>query len=180
MPVEQRSGAKQLTSIIFGLVAVAVAVGLAWGLLQLASGGEGPVRLQLGDDQFDAGQATRLSAQIEEAGPVLFSDVSGRGQRRPIFVNHFGDDPEVGWAAFPAVLPDAEENCFLSWNADRELFEERAGVEGGGRDVGDLCSDRTVGANGGDLDRFEWELDEDGNLIIDVRGEQPEEADDAD
>ncbi len=180
MPVEQRSGAKQLTSIIFGLVAVAVAVGLAWGLLQLASGdGDGPVRLQLGDDQFDAGQATRLSVQIDEDGPVLFSDVSGRGQRRPIFVNHFGDDPEVGWAAFPAVLPDAEENCFLSWNAERELFEERAGVDGDGREVGDLCSDRTVEPNGGDLERFDWEIDDDGNLIIDVRGEQPEQPEES-
>lgn len=179
MPVEQRSGARQLTSIIFGVVAVAVAIGIAWGVLQLASGGEGPIQLQLGDDKFDAGQAARLSAQIEEGGPVLFSDVSGRGQRRPIFVNHFGGDPEVGWAAFPAVFPDADENCFLSWDPERELFEERAGIEGGGREIGDLCSDRTVEPNGGELERFEWEIDEDGNLIIDVRGEQPEQTDEA-
>jgi hypothetical protein len=180
MPVEQRSGAKQLTSIVFGLVAVAVAVGIAWGLLQLASGGDGPVRLQLGDDQFNAGQASRLAAQIAADGPVPFSDVSGRGQIRPIFVNHVGDDPEVGWAAFPAVLPDAEPNCFLWWNEERELFEEREGIEDS-REVGELCSDRTVGANGGDLERFEWEIDEDANLIIDVRGQQePSEADEAD
>ena len=107
MPVERRSGTKQVTSIVFGIVAVLIAVGIAWGLLALASGGTGPVRIQLGDDEFDAGQAVRLSRQIQQDGPTLFSDVSGRGQLQPIVVNHFGDDPEIRWVAFPAVAPGA-------------------------------------------------------------------------
>lgn len=170
MPVERRSRRQQLTSILFAALAVAVAVGLAWGLLSLASGGDGPVRLQLGDDEFDAGQATRLSEQIAEDGPVLFSDVSGRGQQRPIMVNHFGDDPEMRWVAFPAVLPGAEDNCFLFWSAERELFEERRGLEGS-RDGGELCSDRTVPPNGEGLTQFSWEVDDEGNLIVDLRTE---------
>ncbi len=172
MPVERRSGAKQVTSVVFGIIAVILAIGLAWGMLALASGGDGPVRIQLGDDEFDAGQAERLSRQIADDGPALFSDVSGRGQREPIVVNHFGDDPEVRWVSFPAVLPGASEGCFLTWNADRELFEERRPPEGGGRgELGELCSDRTASPNGEGLEQYGWQVDDDGNLIIDVRGD---------
>lgn len=172
MPVERRSGSKQLTTIVFAVVAVLLAIGLAWGMLALASGGDGPVRIQLGDDEFDAGQAERLSDQIVEDGPALFSDVSGRGQREPIVVNHFGDDPEIRWVAFPAVLPGASEGCFLIWNPERDLFEERRPPEGGGRgDLGVLCSDRTAAANGDGLEQYGWQVDDDGNLIIDVRGD---------
>lgn len=172
MPVERRSGTKQLTSVLFAVAAVAVAVGIAWGMLNLASGGDGPVRIQLGDDEFDAGQAVRLSRQIQEDGPALFSDVSGRGQRQPIVVNHFGDDPEIRWVAFPAVAPGADEGCFLTWNAERELFEDRRPPEGAGRDeLGELCSDVTYPPNGEGLEQYGWQVDDQGNLIIDVRGD---------
>jgi hypothetical protein len=176
MPVERRSGTKQLTSIVFALLAVAAAVGLAWGMLALASGGDGPVRLQLGDDEFDAGQTARLSAQIAQDGPVLFSDVSGRGQRRPIFVNHFGDDPEIRWVAFPARAPGADEGCFLAWNAELELFEERAVADGAGRDQGEICSAVTYPENGLGLEQYAWEVDDDGNLIIDLRGDDGDDG----
>lgn len=175
MPVERRSSSQQVRSVLFGVVAVALAIGLAWGMLALASGGDGPVRIQLGDDEFDAGQAARLSKQIQQDGPTLFSDVSGRGQRQPIVVNHFGDDPEIRWVAFPAVLPGASEGCFLIWNAERELFEERRPPEGAGRDdVGELCSERTAPPNGEGLEQFGWKVDDEGNLIIDVRGDEDE------
>lgn len=169
MPVEQRSARKQVVAVATGILAVALAVGLAWGLLALASGGDGPVRLQLGDDRFDAGQAARLSVQIAQDGPVLFSDVSGRGQRRPIAVNHFGDDPEVRWVAFSAAAPGASENCFLSWSAERDLFEERAVADFAGTDRGELCRDVTYPPTGEGLEQFEWVVDDDGNLIIDLR-----------
>lgn len=172
MPVESRSGSKQITAVVFGIIAVLLAVALAWGMLALASGGDGPARIQLGDDEFDAGQAARLSRQIAKDGPALFSDVSGRGQRQPIVVNHFGDNPEIRWVAFPAVLPGASEGCFLTWNSARELFEERRPPEGGGRgELGVLCSDRTAAPNGEGLEQYGWQVDEDGNLLIDVRGD---------
>jgi hypothetical protein len=175
MPVERRSGRQQVTSVVFALVAIALAIGLAWGMLSLASGGDGPVRIQLGDDEFDAGQAARLSRQIQEDGPALFSDVSGRGQIQPIFVNHFGDDPEIRWVAFPAVAPGAAEGCFLSWNDELEVFEERRPPEGAGRDdVGELCSNLTFPPNGEGLEQFGWQVDDEGNLIIDVRGDEDE------
>ena len=124
---------------------------------------------------FRAGEAQRLSKQIAADGPLLFSDVSGRGQVRPIFVNHFGDDPQVRWVAFEAVAPGAAEGCFLSWSAKRNLFEERAAKDGGGRDRGDLCRDVTYAANGdpgpgeAPLTAFPWHIDSDKQLIIDLK-----------
>jgi hypothetical protein len=174
MPVERRSGARQATAIGVGVVAVVLAVGLAWGLLALASGGDGPVRLQLGDDRFNAGQASRLSVQIGQDGPVLFSDVSGRGQRRPMMVNHFGDDPQIRWVAFSATAPGAEPGCFLSWSAERELFEERAVADGAGRERGELCREVTYPPTGEGLEQYRWTVDDEDNLIIDLRPEQTE------
>lgn len=169
MPVERRSGTKQLTAIAIGVVAVVLAVGLAWGLLAVAGGGSPSTQLRLGDDVFDAGNAERLSTQIRRDGPLLFSDVSGRGQRRPIAVNHFGDDAEIRWVAFDAAAPGAPENCYLSWSAERELFEERSAVEGGGREQGELCRDVTYPANGEGLRQYPWKVDDTGVLVIDLR-----------
>jgi len=169
MPVERRSGAKQATAILVGIVSLALAIGLAWGLLQLASGGNPTNQLRLGDDVFDAGNAVRLSAQIGEDGPLLFSDVSGRGQTRPIAVNHFGDDPLIRWVAFDAVAPGAEENCFLSWSEQRQLFEERFAAEGAGREQGESCRDITFPANGEGLDQYPWRVTDRGSLTIDLR-----------
>jgi hypothetical protein len=175
MPVEQRSGGRQARAVLVGVAVLVLAVGAAWGLVALASGGRGPVEVRLGDDVFDAGQAARLSRQIASDGPILFSDVSGRGQLRPIVVNHFGDDPERRWVAFSAVAPGAPEGCFLAWNAERNLFDERVARDGAGREAGELCRDVTYSADGSGssdgstLKSFPWRVDEDGNLIIDLR-----------
>jgi len=169
MPVERRSGTKQLTAIAIGIVSLVLAIGLAWGLLQLASGGDPANQLRLGDDVFDAGNAVRLSTQVAEDGPLLFSDVSGRGQTRPIAVNHFGDDPETRWVAFDAVAPGAEENCYLSWSEDRQLFEERFAAENAGRERGELCRDITFPPNGEGLDQYRWKVTPEGTLTIDLR-----------
>ena len=175
MPVERRSGSKQAISIVLGVVVLLVAAGAAWGLIAVASGGKGPVQVNLGEDVFDAGQSARLAKQIAADGPLLFSDVSGRGQRLPIFVNHFGDDATKQWVAMSAVAPGAPEGCFLSWNAKRNLFDERQAAEGGGRDPGDLCRDVTYsadgssGSDGTQLERFPWHIDTDDNLIIDLK-----------
>ena len=183
MPVERRSGSKQATSVIIGIVALVLAVLAAWGMIHLASGGKGPVQVQLGDDTFDAGFTSRMSAQIEQDGPLLFSDVSGRGQRQPIYVVHIGDVEDDGWFALSAVAPGAPEGCFVTWNPDRDLFEERRAADSSaGRDaLGELCRDVTWTANGTDgsdgseLEAFPWKIDDD-RLIIDLRPDQSRET----
>jgi hypothetical protein len=184
VPVERRSGSKQATSVIVGVVALVIALAGAWGMIQLASGGEGPVKIQLGDETFDAGFTSRMAKQIAEDGPLLFSDVSGRGQRQPIYVNHFGDEDDENWVALSAVAPGASEGCYLSWNAERELFEERRATDASaGKDtVGELCRDVTwsadgsSGSDGSKLEAFPWKVDEDDRLIIDLRPDQSRES----
>lgn len=192
MPVERRGGTRQVRAAAIGILAVALAVGLAVAVVLASSGGDGPVKVSLGDDVFDAGQASRLSRQIRADGPLLFSDVSGRGQLRPIVVNHFGDDPDRRWVAFAAVLPGADENCFLAWSEERNLFEERAVASGsassaGGsadREAGELCRDVTVSVDGSStsdgstVEQFPWRVDRDGNLVVDLRPDDGRDGDD--
>lgn len=180
MPVERRSGSQQTRSVIIAVVALVIAVLGAWGMIRLASGGQGPVKVQLGDDTFDAGYATRMADQIDKDGPLLFSDVSGRGQRQPIYVVHIGSDDKDGWFALSAIAPGAAEGCFVTWNPESELFEERRAADPAeGRDaLGERCRDVTWSANGTDgsdgseLEAFPWEIDKDERLIIDLRPDQ--------
>ena len=180
MPVERRSGSQQTRSAIIAVVALVIAVLGAWGMIRLASGGQGPVKVQLGDDTFDAGYATRMADQIDKDGPLLFSDVSGRGQRQPIYVVHIGSDQKDGWFALSAVAPGAAEGCFVTWNPESELFEERRAADPAeGRDaLGERCRDVTWSANGTDgsdgseLEAFPWKIDKDERLIIDLRPDQ--------
>ncbi len=180
MPVERRSGSQQTRSAIIAVVALVIAVLGAWGMIRLASGGQGPVKVQLGDDTFDAGYATRMADQIDKDGPLLFSDVSGRGQRQPIYVVHIGSDEKDGWFALSAVAPGAAEGCFVTWNPESELFEERRAADPAeGRDaLGERCrdvtwsADGTDGSDGSELEAFPWEIDEDERLIIDLRPDQ--------
>lgn len=173
MPVEQRSRSSQVTSILIAMAVVVVAVGATWGLLRLAGGGDGPLRVNMGDETFDAGQSKRLATQIAEDGPVLYSDVSGRGQRRPIWVNHFGEDPATQWYVFTAIPPGAPEGCFLAWNAEDNLFDVRRPDPEDLLAPGDLCDDQTFSVTGDGLEQFPWRIDDEDNLIIDLRDDPP-------
>lgn len=155
-------------AIGIGIVALVLAVALAWGILRLASG-DSSTRLRLGDDVFEAGNAVRLAKQVRADGPLLFSDVSGRGQNRPVFVNHFGDDATIRWVAFDAVAPDAPPNCFLAWSAGRQLFEERSVGTGGDFRKGEICRTLTFPPNGEGLTQYKWKVDDEGRLTIDFR-----------
>ena len=179
MPVERRSGVKQTTAIAIGVGSVVVCVGIVWAVVSLASRGGGPVQINLGDDVFRVGNAERMADQVDEDGPLKFSDVSGRGQVRPIVVNHFGDDPVLQWVAFDAVAPGADRGCFLYWSAQRNLFEERRNTDGGRQDEGEVCRDLEWAANGDPgpgapaLRSYPWRIDSDDVLIIDLK---PDEA----
>jgi len=174
MPVERRTASRQITTVVVAVVVVLL-VGLAgWGLVQAASKKDSGVSLRLGDDVFDAGNAVRLTKQIGKDGPILFRDVSGRGQSRPLFVNHFGDDPQIRWVAFTAVAPGAEKGCYLSWNAKRVLFEERklptsSGSSASKQQKGELCRSTTWTANGQELTQFSWTVSTGGTLQVDLR-----------
>ncbi|MGI9579399.1 MAG: hypothetical protein ACR2OH_14465 [Microthrixaceae bacterium] len=178
MPVEQRSGGSQAAAIAIGVVAVIFSVAAVWLLLGWFSGGDAPVQINLGDEDFDAGQVTRIAAQIEQEGPILYSDVSGRGQNRPIWVNHFNDDPDSGWYVFDAIAPGAPEGCFLAWNSQENLFDERRPDPDDPQALGKLCRNVTYSATGEGLEQAIWKVDSDDNLIITLRSEDEAEVSD--
>lgn len=142
--------------LIMVSVVVAVVLG-AWLLLRAASGDS----VRLGDDRFDRFNAKSAAESIRKDGPLLFSDVSGRGQNRPIYVSHVGDDHKTGWYVFEARAPEAPKDCFLVWDRDDELFRSE-----------DDCDPRTFPVDGEGLRQFPWKVTEEGNLDIDLNPER--------
>lgn len=105
------------------LVGVVVLFAAA-GLVTLALGGRNSPDLPLGDQTFKRQDAERLANEIEDRGPIIYGDVSGR-QDRDIIVQHLGEDPDDGWTAFLAAPPDKSRDCTWQWQADEELFRAK-------------------------------------------------------
>lgn len=156
MPIERRSTSRQTTILILSIVAVLVAIGLVIAAVG-AAGRNNPPVIQAGKrTRFDAGLAKERAASIAKDGPLLFSDVSGSGQRLPVFVSHDGGDFRTGWNVIGAHLPDTPDDCFLRWSKESAAFEAP-------------CTDVTYPLDGGPLPHYGWEVDEDGHLLIDLR-----------
>ena len=155
MPVERRSTSRQTLILTLSVVAVAVAVLLAVAALRSA-GKSKDVTIGGGQTEFDAGLAKERAAAIAADGPFILSDVSGSGQRLPIYLSHTGDDPETGWNVIEAHPPDTPDDCFLRWSTKRHLFET-------------TCNDATYPEDGGSLNHYSWTVDKNGSLLIDLR-----------
>lgn len=157
MPIERRSSRTQTTTLVISVVAL-VAVVLLAVLVVRAATGDGQVALNLGDDTFDAGRTVDRAAAIAADGPILFSDVSGRGQVRPIFLSHVGDDPAAGWWAFDARPEGAPAGCFLEWDRASGTFRGHDG-----------CDPRTFPPDGAGLRRYLVTVSADDELTVDFR-----------
>jgi len=156
MPIERRTNARQRTVLALSIVAVLVAIGLVIAAVSAAGRNNPPVIQRGKRARFDAGVAKERAASIAKDGPLLFSDVSGTGQRLPVFVSHQGTDDATGWSVFGAHPPDTPDSCFLAWSHLTRHFEAD-------------CTSATYPADGGDLPHYAWEVDKDGRLLIDLR-----------
>lgn len=117
-PVARRQSAHTGRAVAVALVGVAFALGLAFVMANLASRGD--VEIKLGDDVFDAGDASDILDEIQEQdAPILFQDVATF--RRPIQLDNLGDDPETGWIAFLSIVP-TEPDCAVNWDRERNLY----------------------------------------------------------
>lgn len=114
MPVAQSRGHAGKALLVAG-IGVAVALGLAFAMAVLVNRGD--VRLNLGDDRFEAGEVASIARRIERDGglPVLYPDLVGRD--RHIFVQHLADDANEGWVAFSAFDPE-EPACRIELDRD--------------------------------------------------------------
>ena len=160
MPIERRTARTQTTTLIISVVALAAALLLGFLVLRHATGTNSKVKINLGTDVFQAGNASERSKEIAKDGPLLFSDVSGGGQQRPIFVNHLHGDTRTGWVALAAVPPGGPDGCFLEWDAQAKQFR---GVK--------RCVATTYPADGAGLTRYKATVNKDGILEIDLRKE---------
>ena len=152
-PVARRpGGAHTGRAVVVAIVGVALALGVAFAVASLASRGE--VEVKLGDERFNAGDARDVLDDIQERdAPLGFNDVA-RFQR-PIWVDNAGDDPERGWIAVGAYVPDRPD-CLVQWDADVERF------------VAECDDSITYPRSGAGLRQFPTEV-VDGELQIDLR-----------
>lgn len=118
-PVARRQGGTHTgRAVLVAIVGVAVALGVAFGVASLS--GRGDIDVNLGDSRFVAGSARDILDDIQEReAPLGFNDVA-RFQR-PIWVDNGGDDPDQGWIAFGAFLPD-DPSCLVQWVAARDRY----------------------------------------------------------
>lgn len=115
-----RKGTLRLVLIVC-LAGVVVAVALVAGVLMLnRSRSTVDTRLTHGD--LRSFNAERISAEIAERGPVLFSDTTGGD--RDFIVQHVGGDPLSGWSAFEARRPGQRRECFFAWRGPGERQDD--------------------------------------------------------
>ena len=151
MPVSSGPKITPLRAVIYTAVSIALAVGLVFAVVSLA--GSDRIEVKLGDDDFNAGDAESLAAEIADRGPIPWAPLS-RG--RSIWINHIGDSPEQGWFAFDVQSPGATGDCVVDWDPDRRLFT-------------DTCDETLVySATGDGLAQFGVWVNDDGDLIVDV------------
>jgi hypothetical protein len=162
MPVAtgRSGGSRQLLVLAFATFAAFAAMYFLFSRAgELA--GSGDVDVNLGSDVFEAGNVERLSADIEEKGPLLMPDlISDRD--RDIYLQHIGDEPNEGWHAFAARPLDASRDCFVEWKADESTFV-------------DVCDETVYDAVGSGLTTYPVLIDQDGNLAVDINAaDRPE------
>ena len=139
-----------------------IVLGVALGLVTLALGSRDSADLAIGDQTFQAGSAEKKAELIEESGPILYADVSGR-KDRDMILQHIGDDPDTGWRAFLAAPIDKGRDCTWLWQPDEELFRAKC--------------DRTLTApaDGKGLPQFKVTV-KDGALDVDLNADARKQA----
>ena len=139
--------------VLAGLAGVVVAVVLFAVVLAVARSGR--AQSNLGPPVFVVGPASRLAQTVERTGPLLFPDPLNRG--RDVYVQHLeGSD----WKAFAARAPGASRRCSLRWDQGQARFV-------------DPCSGDTWPADGAGLTAYPARVDDEGQLVVDLRQPQP-------
>jgi hypothetical protein len=140
-------GRALVITALFGVLCAALVVVL---VLQLARSPE--VKVQLGDEVFEAGRAKDLVDDVDRH-PLLFQALVGN---RDIYLQHTGDDPKTGWIAFEAYAPGAPRRCQLRWERSGRVFR-------------DPCDDKTYPSDGAGLTRYSATVNDNERVVIDLR-----------
>ena len=118
MPVAQSRGHAG-KALAIASVSVVLILMVTFFVAQAASRGD--VDIKLGDDRFNAGGTKSIADRIakDDGLPALYPDLVNRD--RPIFVQHTGDDPDEGWVAFGAFVPD-DPGCLVEIDRDAKIL----------------------------------------------------------
>ena len=119
MPVSSGPRPSLRAAVMVGLAGVVVALGLVGAVLLLTRTGT-DVEIRLGDRDFRDMEIGRISAEIDDRGPILFGDVADGSL--DIILQHIGEDPETGWFAFEARRTGQSRDCFFRWRPDEVDF----------------------------------------------------------
>ncbi len=160
-PVE-RSRSHAGRALAVSGVGVAVVLLVLWAASVFTSR-QDSLDVRLGDQTFEGGSASKLAAEIDDRGPILYGDISDSGTdvTRDIILQHLGDDQEEGWFAFRAQPPDRGRACTWDWQPDEELFRA-------------ACEDSlTAPADGEGLESYRVEV-VDGRLDVDLNFDRRE------
>lgn len=155
MPVARGPRINTRSALLVGFTGVVVAVLLVVAVLWLA-GSSNQVEVNLGDTDFRDLDAGRMSEEISEGGPILFSDVGGGD--RDIILQHLGSDPATGWIAFDARRPGDSRDCFFQWQSESSTF------------VNTCDESDVVDASGNGLDQYPVVV-EGGEVRVDINAE---------
>ena len=152
MPVSSGPQPSLRAAVMVGLAGVVVALGLVGAVLLLTRTGT-DVEIRLGDRDFRDMEIGRISAEIDDRGPILFGDVADGSL--DIILQHIGDDPETGWFAFEARRAGQSRDCFFRWRPDQADF------------VNTCDPDDIVDATGTSVRQFEVAV-VDGDVRVDI------------
>ena len=161
-PVEQSRGHAGKALAVAG-VGVVAALGLAFGVAQLAS--QGKVDVRLGSDTFAEQDAEDAAEKIAEGGPIVYADAAGGD--RDIVLQHRRDDPNDGWIALAARPPGAARECTIQ-SRDRDEPFRLLDPDG---EVTDACDGREFPPSGEGLPSYPVTVDADGKLDVDLNAE---------
>jgi hypothetical protein len=151
-PAPRRSPRAVLLGVVgLALGVVAVVVLFVVAIPSLTE--DNRIEVRLGDDVFVAGNAEARTRAIAADGPILLADVASGD--RDVYLQHVGDDPEVGWVVFDARRPGTSRDCTLVWDDTR---------------FRDPCDGTFVPADGSGLPTYDVEVNDDGNVVIDLVG----------
>ena len=152
MPVSSGPQPSLRAAVMVGLAGVVVALGLVGAVLLLTRTGT-DVEIRLGDRDFRDMEIGRISAEIDDRGPILFGDVADGSL--DIILQHIGDDPETGWSAFEARRAGQSRDCFFRWRPEQADF------------VNTCDPDDIVDATGTGVRQFEVAV-VDGDVRVDI------------
>ena len=152
MPVSSGPRPSLRAAVVVGLAGVVVALGLVGAVLLLTRTGT-DVEIRLGDHDFRDMEIGRISAEIEDRGPILFGDVADGSL--DIILQHIGEDPATGWFAFEARRAGQSRDCFFRWRPEPSDF------------VNTCDADDIVDAAGTGLRHFEVAV-VDGDVRVDI------------